>query len=439
MKGGSTLTAGIEIALLILSFAKANAQPSREQPFPPPAESVIPAISGTVVDAITGKPVAAIDVTLRVRASQGRSLRYENCRTSQLGRFSFPSSVGPETEFLSSGVEEIAITVNIPFVSPDRLTATGGSIDYVWRSDASASLSGDPLFTAKSTRLRNISLKGPQVGNKAYFPLAVQFLKACEQTWNANCISMEATRDVRVPLVPVLDDDAACGKISNQDVSEGCRQLVIYRAAFRHIETMAQLRAAKDLCNSIDHGKVSHLCLVNLHGYVLRPTEYEDRPPLRTEFASPEEVLIVTPIAGLQVRSHGLYSSDPFTGSCMYAAVYQRGTRQVSMNSVSVRIELPGSADALQREFAAMLKGAHARVEMFDGSPVAALENERGSSVSWVSTDRFITIDASHRTATELRNAVEMLGESAAHASDLTPEMPREVIRSYLRKYPPSN
>jgi len=282
-------------------------------------------------------------------------------------------------------------------------------------------------------------VKGPRVGNRGYFPLAVQFLKACEQSWNANCLSMETTRDIRVPLIPVLDDATGCKKIADSDVSEGCRQLQTYRAAFRHLETIAKLRAAKELCNSIDHGRVSHLCLDSLHAYILRPTDYEDRPPLRMEFPSAEEALIVTPIAGLQVRSHALVSADPFTGSAFYVAAYKRETRPISMNSVNVRIELPGNADGLRARFAALLKGTHNRVEMFDGSPVAAFEDDRSSSVAWVSKDRLITIEASHMTANELRNSLEMLGEYATHATDLTPEMPREVIRGYLRKYPPSN
>jgi hypothetical protein len=159
MRAGSTRTAGIGRALLILSLATANAQPGREQPTGQPAGPVIPAISGTVVDAITGRPVAAVDVTLRVSASRGRSLRYENARTSPLGQFSFPSSVAPETGLFSSGVDEIAITVNIPFVSLDRLRAFAGDseADSDLGSDASALLSRDPLFAAKSTKLPRLS------------------------------------------------------------------------------------------------------------------------------------------------------------------------------------------------------------------------------------------------------------------------------------------
>jgi hypothetical protein len=250
---------------------------------------------------------------------------------------------------------------------------------------------------------------------------------------------METTRDIRVPLIPVLDDATGCKKIPDADVSEGCRQLQTYRAAFRHLETMAKLRAAKELCSSIDHGQVSHLCLNSLHSYILRPTDYEDRPPLPMEFASAEDALIVTPIAGLQVWSHALVSPDPFSGTAIYVATYQRETRQISMNAVHVRIDLEGNADELRARFAALLKGTHSRIEMFDGNPVAAFEDDRSSSVAWVSKDRFITIDASHVPANELRNSLEMLGEYATHATDLTPEMPREVIRSYLRKYPPSN
>jgi hypothetical protein len=432
MKAGSTRIAGMEIGLLLLSLAGAKAQTSGP---------VIPAISGTVVDAITGRPVAGVDVTLRVQPSRGESLRYENVRTSPLGRFSFPSSVGPDAELFSSGVGEIAITVNIPFVSLDRLRALSGDkeIDSDRDSDASGFLSWDPLFTAKSTRVQNAELKGPRVGNKAYFPMAVQFLKACEQFWGANCIGMETTRKVRVPLIPVLDNAAGCKKIADPDVREGCRQLQIYRAAFRHLETMAQLRAAKEICSSIDHGPISQLCLVRLHTYIVRPTDYEDRPPLRMEIDSPEDALIVTPIAGMPVVSPSLAGSDPFTGYAMYVASYRRDTRAIFGDAVRVQIELPGNVDEIRTRFARLLTAVHGRFEMFDGSPLIALGDDRSSSVAWVSGDKIVTVSPGHLTAAEFRNFVDTLGENAARATELTPAMQREVIRSYLRKYPPSN
>ncbi len=429
----------MEVALLVLSLGIASGQPGRQQAGGHPAGPVIPAISGTVVDAITGKPVAGVDVTLRVNSSRGNTLRYENCRTSPLGRFSFPSSAGPDADFLSSGVGEFGITVNIPFVSLDRLRASpfNDQIDSDMGSDASGFLSWDPLFTAKSTRIQNVELKGPRIGNKAYFPMAVQFLKECEQ-WSANCISMETTQDVRVPLIPVLDDAGGCKKIADPDVREGCRQLQTYRAAFRHLETTAQLRAAKEICNSIDHGGISQLCLVRLHAYALWPKNYEDRPPLQMQIDSPEDALIVTPIAGMPAISHSLGDTDPFTGTAMYFASYQRESRGISMD-VHVQIELPASTEAARARFAGLLKAVHGRFEMFDGSPVIMYDIEPSSYVAWLSGGKIVTVSSSHLSAAELRNSIEMLGEEATRATELTPEMRREAIRMYLWKYPASN
>ena len=395
-------------------------------------------ISGTVVDALTGKPVPAVDVTLRAETIDRKQLRYENCRTSPLGRFVFPSSVEPNAGGLFNRIGEIAITVNIPFVSVARMRAVAGQ-DWI-TSDAGADASGyllwDPLFTIKSTRLHNLDLKGSRIDNKAYFPMAVQFLKACQQNWDANCISMDITRNVRVPLIPVLDDPAGCRKIADTDLREGCRQLQTYRAAFRHVETIAQVRAGKQLCNQIDHGRVSKLCLDNLHGFALRAEQYENRLPLRMEIEAAEDVLILTPIAGMEAFSHGLYRPDPFDETAMYTARYQR-TPRTGLDAAGVAIELMRDAAERRRRFAAFVKPPPnanlepRRIELFDGAPLAMSDKGRSSMVVWISADKLITI------------TLNPYGQNPANESsrraEVTPELRRALIRAYLRKYPVTN
>ncbi|MGB9455770.1 MAG: hypothetical protein WCB12_06985 [Bryobacteraceae bacterium] len=398
-----------------------------------------------MVDAITGKPVAAVDVTLRAETSDQKQLRYESCRTSPLGRFRFPSSVEPKAAGLLGGIGEIAITVNIPFVPLAQIRAApGNGDDWITSdggSDASQNVLGDPLFTLKSTRVYNLELKGPRVNNKAYFPMAVQFLEACGQAWDANCISMETTRDVRVPLIPVLDGPAGCKKIADRDLSEGCRQLQAYRSAFLHVETMTQVQADKKLCNTVDGGRVSKSCLDQLHSYIWHPERYAGRLPVRMEIDPLEEALILTPIAGMGVVRHGLGQTDPFDETATYYASYRRQAHWPWLDAVRVSVDFIGDTDARRLRWARLLKFNQSpakqagHFEMFDGSPLFVYEAESASQVVWTSGDKLITISFS-RAADYIRGG---MSKHDAFMIEATPELRRELIRSYLQKYPVSN
>lgn len=444
-KASSTGSVGIGVVVLILSLVTARGLPGQEQAARQPSGAVIPAISGRVVDAITGKPLAGVDVTMRAETADRKQLRYENHRTSPTGRFEFPSSMEPKAAALFDGIGEISITVNIPSVSVARIRAAPSN-DWVTSdggSDASQKVLWDPLFITKSSRVYNLELKGPRVNNRAYFPMAVQFLRACGQAWNANCISMDATRDVRVLLIPMLDDPATCRKIPDRDLHEGCRELQTYRAAFRHVETMAEVRADKSLCNSIDGGRVSKLCLNNLFSYIVSPKRYESRPPLRTEIDPVEEALILAPIAGMPVASHGLAGADPFHETATYFAHYRRQTRWPLLDTAAVMVEFIGDTEARRRRFASYLtfnpgitkEAGH--LAMFDGSPLFMLERKGTdtSDVLWTSGDRLIMISFRH-AADYVRGGSS---ENDARMAEATPELRRELIRSYLRKYPVSN
>ncbi|MGA8580017.1 MAG: hypothetical protein WB579_15130, partial [Bryobacteraceae bacterium] len=62
-------------------------------------------------------------------------------------------------------------------------------------------------------------------------------------------------------------------------------------------------------------------------------------------------------------------------------------------------------------------------------------EAESASQVAWISGDKLITISVS-RHADLLRGGFR---EVDARMAEATPEQRRELIRSYLRKYPLSN
>src|SRR5258706_263744 len=121
-------------------------------------------------------------------------------------------------------------------------------------NDLSWDVTGDPLFARKVARGFDYHMAGPWVNNRMYFPMAIQFVHLCSQVWNANCMHFDETQNVRVPLIPVLDNIEECSKIPDRAISEQCRQLNTYRAAFRQVETIAQVRVDKDLCRKVDQG-----------------------------------------------------------------------------------------------------------------------------------------------------------------------------------------
>jgi len=131
---------------------------------------------------------------------------------------------------------------------------------------------------------------------------------------------------VRVPLIPVLDNPEECGKIADQALGEQCRQLNTYQAAFRHVETIAQVRADKEMCGKVEPG-LTKTCLESLQLYVANPGAFENRLPLRMEVDPIEKVLILKPIAGMFVIRSGLGHLDPFRETATYGACYSVDTK----------------------------------------------------------------------------------------------------------------
>ncbi len=385
------------------------------------------------MDAVTGRPIPGIDVTLRVEGDR-KDLRYENCRTSALGRFRFSPSSHPGG--FMAGIGQIAITANIPFVPAARIREADHE-DWIQSdegSDASGFL-GDPLFTARASRIFNFRLPGPRIQNRAYFPMAVQFLKDCQQRWNANCLSSDILQGVRVPLIPVRRDAAACHTIADRNLREECRRLQTYRAAFLHVDTMAGVRAGKAHCDQIDHGSISKLCRDQLHAFALRPEDYENRSPVRMEIAPVDEVLILAPISGMRAVRPGLSRPDPFDETAVYHVNYQRP--EGSFANANAMLDYIGDPAERRRRLAAFLnppstaKLEPRRIELFDGSPVAMSDDGRMATAVWISGQYLVTI-TSQRSAPNLP-------ADLTRRSEITPALRQALIRAYLRKYPVTN
>ena len=107
--------------------------------------------------------------------------------------------------------------------------------------------------------------RGQPVGDKAYFPQAVTFTPdGCDRILNPACTYQESRRDFSVLLIPVLNNVEDCKKIEDSSVIENCRQLNTYRSAFVHVDNYEEVQKGKKLCDEVDAGPISRICLVQL-------------------------------------------------------------------------------------------------------------------------------------------------------------------------------
>ena len=398
-----------------------------------PLGARIPAISGQVVDAFTGKPIANIDVTLRATSGTGSfgdgsgvdPLRYENDRTPKTGRFSFRKSLETSVAKPLTSLHSYWLSVNRAFLPVASLL---NKLGYEATMDTTAEefswdIARDPLFNGGIAR----------AGDQAYFPMAVQFVHPCSQMWNANCLSFSDTRDVRIPLIPVLDDPGECIRILDPDLREKCRQLNTYRAAFRHVETIAQVRADKEWCRKVDGGPLTQACLESLELYIANPHAFKNRLPLHMETDPIEQVLILTPIEGMFVIRSTISSLNPFRETAAYTVCY---SVDHVWQSDAACVTLWRAAGEKDRQAAATVgtptgytKGAE-RTEVVEGNSITTLDLPMTYTAVWRSGAQVVKIIFYNAAAHSA------LGHERALAATAPPESRRELIRRYLLKYP---
>jgi hypothetical protein len=443
---------GLLGSAVILLFSFLNVLAGQEAPA---AGQRIPAISGVVVDAVTGKPLAGVDVILRAQKdSPHKQLRYETYSSTADGRFHFPESVDSDAVGLFSPMFEISLSINKVFVSVDRLRAatheewqeSDGLSDVSWFA-MSATLPED-----EPTPRRNVGRPASSLNNQAYFPMSAQFLKDCDTHWNVTCVVPDSFTDVRISLIPVLSDPSECKKIADADFSDRCRQLNAYHAAFVHLDSFAQVRAAKESCRSVDHGHMSEECLTNLRAYLWRNEGKRLSPSLLREYEPKEKILILEPVAGFLPQDPGFRASDPFNEEGSYYVQYRpdRGTVPLS-SEAHVLVFVGGTAEsrkqALGRELSVGKEDSDVvrQERVFLGNAIATLEFARSVSTkevsrqyvtAWTSGAKVIAISLTYPSA---RDVAVAGGEENARNGTITPEMRRELIRAYLQKYPSSD
>jgi hypothetical protein len=348
-------------------------------------------------------------------------LRYENVRTAPDGKFRFGSSLELKAATPLTSIEGYWLTANVAYRSVQQINA--GQRDHrenidTASPDISWSISSDPLF-------RSVREGAHRVNLTSYFPVAIQFNRPCQQNWNANCIRLENTSKVRIPLIPALNDPGLCRKIADPALSEQCRQLNTYRAAFLHVETVAQVRADKQLCAQVDRGHGSEACLKALEIYIANPQLYAGRLPFAMETEPDDKVLILTPIAGMTAHRHQHGQFNPFYETGYYTACYtivQRPPEDAVCATVSLAPSEQAKNWTRARVFAAdgYTKGAE-QTEIVGGQPVTVVDLPHFYIAFWISGSKAVTIIAYRPRRVEA-----------------TPAARTELIRRYVLKYRPS-
>ena len=236
-----------------------------------------------------------------------------------------------------------------------------------------------------------------RVNDRAYFPASAELLRDCNEQWNATCFVPDSFRNVRIELFPVLADPTRCKAIANAEMSDRCRQLNTFRAAFNHVDSFAELRLAKKMCGDVGPTQISQDCLGRLHNYV-RPMNPKTpiRPSLDREYESAESVLIPAPVPGLQTSgSPARLSVDPFEETGTYHVDYSppRGAFPRNLNfSVLVNMAPTEAQQALvfTSHFApekAVSKSELAR-KLFLGNVITMQEYSFATSVGWAGGSR---------------------------------------------------
>ncbi|QOY86790.1 hypothetical protein [Paludibaculum fermentans] len=399
-----------------------------------PLGARIPEISGQVVDAVTGKAVPGVDVTLLATAGVAsfggggsKPLRYENIRTVSQGQFGFRSTLETQLENPMMELESYWLTVNLAFLTPAQgrqreQSGEGGAVPL--GEDLSFEVSNAPMHQAAYRRPFASAPDRPW-NNRAYFPLAVQFVHPCRQSWNANCVYFGTTRALRIPLIPVLDDPRGCEGIGDASLRRQCRELNLYWAAFRRAGTVEEVQAGKELCRQIDNGAASETCLKNLR--MLDPELFQGQWTARHQRAA---ALVLTPVAELVPMGECTITEKGMP--MMYMVRYLRTAphRDVEVSQARVWVGVSETEQgSLVREVRSWVPEGVERKGVVAGQNVGVIESAGLYVAYWPSGSSFVALEFPKASGTQV-------GGADAVAEQATPRMRLELIQQYLARHP---
>jgi len=282
-------------------------------------KTIILSMSGRVTNAVTGNAVRDMNVELQVSDYEGFSVHVESIgRSSTDGAGSF---LLPETPISLS--RSYWLIVNQP---------EGGTGQE--EGSAATQIFYNPMFNRR----------GQPVGNKKYFPETITFRRdGCDLTWKATCAYHILSRDLLIPVIPILDNVKDCKKIENSDVGERCRQLNTYRSAFVHVDSYEEVQKGKKLCEEVDQGRIAKTCLDQLALYVANTAFDRPMKPQVNEPIPPG--VFPDTLAGVPIIESRCGPRLEFSGRVMCGAAY--GTKSNFLVSVQIE-EWPGSAQTLK-------------------------------------------------------------------------------------------
>jgi hypothetical protein len=295
--------------------------------------TTIPPVSGRVRDAVTGEDVRGVNVELQVSHVGGSAIQIESKNSSDAnGSFYLPPVSIPELDSDDP---------------PDRL--------HYWLI-----VNGPPGGTGQEERSAETQIlynpmfnrRGQPVGDKGYFPQAVTFTPdGCDRIWNPACTYQESRRDFSVLLIPVLSKAEDCKKIEDSSIKEKCRELNTYRSAFVHVDSYEEVQKGKKLCDEVDAGPISRICLVQLNSYVANPAY--DRP-IKPQLREPVPPgMFPNSLAGIPMEGSSCGPRLEFTGRLRCTAGYGMQSHTVVV-SVSIEEfpgeELPGAEQSINPE-----------------------------------------------------------------------------------------
>ncbi len=204
---------------------------------------IAPPVAAQVVDAVTGKPVPGMNICLQAQ-DLGRSLlESKTTTTGGSGRLFFTPSV--HTEFLRS-LRGYWIRVTDPAVP------------------VGAACGADINFSELNNGEWPSSLAPDGNGRSKYFPVALLRGDADPYMsyWGAMHRSMDFPIDLRIVLIPFLQNPEDCKQIADPPLAQDCRQLNVYAAAMS-LRTNLNLESrtrAEALCSELPHPTISGTC-----------------------------------------------------------------------------------------------------------------------------------------------------------------------------------
>jgi hypothetical protein len=295
--------------------------------------TTIPPVSGRVRDALTGEAVRGVNVELQVSHVGRSAIQIESKNsTDASGSFYLPAVSIPELDS------------DDPF---DRL-------HYWLIVNGPQGGTGQEERFAETQILYNpmFNRRGQPVGDKAYFSQAATFTPdGCDRIWNPACTYQESRRDFSILLIPVLNNTEDCKKIEDSSVKEKCRELNTYRSAFVHVDNYEEVQKEKKLCDEVDAGPISRICLVQLNSYVANAAY--DRP-IKPQVGEPvPPAMFPNSLAGIPMDGSSCGPRLEFTGRLRCTAGYGMQSHTVVV-FVSIEEfpgeELPGAEQSINPE-----------------------------------------------------------------------------------------